>query len=84
MGETPVPTGTAPFAFVAGNPEGACIERCAGTYLHGALEHPGVVEEWLGYRPQPVPSKERSYDQLAGWFEASADVDLFERAFLNA
>ncbi|MNC97509.1 hypothetical protein D3C83_151850 [compost metagenome] len=58
-------------------------DRCIGTYLHGALECPAVVEEWLGYRPPDVPIKERSYDQLAEWFEASANIPLFEELFLR-
>jgi len=82
MGETVTAAASSPFAYVNGQPEGACANRCVGTYLHGAFEHPGVVEEWLGFRPPPVPEKQRSYDQLAEWFEASADVPLFERLFL--
>lgn len=81
MGETSLPE-AAPFAFVNGQPEGVYTNRCIGTYLHGALEHPGVVEEWLGYRPAPVPTKRRSYQDLAKWFEQSADIPLFERLFL--
>jgi adenosylcobyric acid synthase len=82
MGATSVVDGAAPFAYVNQQPEGIHANRCIGTYLHGAFEQPGVVEEWLGYRPPPVPTKQRSYDQLAEWFEASADVALFERFFL--
>jgi len=84
MGETATPVDAVPFAFVDDRPEGVQSDRCVGTYLHGALEHPGIVEEWLGYRPDAVPSKQDSYDQLAEWFEASADIPLFERLFLNA
>ncbi len=82
MGETILPSQAAPFAFVDGKPEGVSQGHCAGTYLHGALEDPGVVEEWLGYRPAPVPTKQRSYDQLAEWFESSADIPLFKKLFL--
>jgi adenosylcobyric acid synthase len=82
MGETRILEGAEPFALINGQPEGVHANRCIGTYLHGALEHPGVVEEWLGYRPPPVPTKHRSYDQLAEWFEASADIPLFEKLFL--
>lgn len=82
MGETVLPERAAPFAFVDGHPEGIHMDRCIGTYLHGALEHPGVVEEWLGYRPAAVPTKERSYEDLAEWFEQSADIPLFERLYL--
>lgn len=82
MGETAFPAGATPFASVDGQPEGVHVDRCLGTYLHGAFEHPGVVEEWLGYRPPAVPTKRRSYDQLAEWFEASADIPMFEKLFL--
>jgi adenosylcobyric acid synthase len=82
MGETTVQSDVDPFAIVGGKPEGVSADRCIGTYLHGALEHPGIVEEWLGYRPPPVPTKQRSYDQLAEWFEGSADIPLFEKLFL--
>jgi adenosylcobyric acid synthase len=82
MGETVLPERAASFAFINGKPEGLHVNRCIGTYLHGALEHPGVVEEWLGYRPAPVPTKQRSYDALAEWFQQSADIPLFEKLFL--
>ena len=82
MGET-LPTADAePFAWVDGRPEGTRSGRCAGTYLHGALEHSEVVEEWLGFRPAAAPNKEQSYDELADWFEHSADTALFENLFL--
>ncbi len=82
MGDTKLPPDAVSFAHVNGKPEGLCANGCIGTYLHGAMEHPGVVEEWLGYRPAPVPTKQRSYEQLAEWFEASADIALFEKLFL--
>ncbi len=59
MGDTPIPPEAAPFAFINGKPEGVAVERCIGTYLHGALENPAVVEEWLGYRPAAVPTKQQ-------------------------
>jgi cobyric acid synthase len=49
------------------------LGRVAGSYLHGALENPEVVEEWLGFRPEARPSKNDSYDRLADWLEQSAD-----------
>jgi cobyric acid synthase len=41
-----------------------------GTYLHGALENPAVLEELLGHSPQlrSVAAKDATYDRLAGWF----------------
>lgn len=82
MGETEIPAGAQPFAFVNGHPEGIHAHNCIGTYLHGAFENVRVVEEWLGYRPPPLPTKQRSYEQLAEWFEAAADIPLFESLFL--
>ena len=82
MGETKRPVGAEPFAFVDGIPEGIRWDRCIGTYLHGALENPDVVEEWFGFRPRQVISKDECYDRLADWFEQSANVALFERLFL--
>jgi cobyric acid synthase len=50
------------------------LDRVAGSYLHGALENPAVVEEWLGLRLEATVSKETSYDRLADWLEESADA----------
>jgi adenosylcobyric acid synthase len=82
MGETTGSVEAEPFALVDGQREGLRCGRCAGTYLHGALENPDVVEEWLGFRPPDPPSKETSYNQLADWFESSANVRLFRKLFL--
>lgn len=76
MGQTRCPAGTEPLAWVDGRADGMRAGRLAGTYLHGALECPEVVEEWLGFWPDAVPSKEESYDRLADWFEASANSEL--------
>jgi adenosylcobyric acid synthase len=80
MGRTQV-DGAEPFAFVEGCPEGARRPRVLGTYLHGALEDPGVLEELLGVRVER-PSKEAVYDRLACWFEQHADVRRFEELYL--
>jgi adenosylcobyric acid synthase len=72
-GRTERPTDAAPMAWVGGRAEGLRMGRVAGSYLHGALEHPAVVEEWLGFRPEDAVPKETSYDLLADWLEASAD-----------
>ena len=74
MGRTERPPDAQPLAWVGGRPEGMRNYRVAGSYLHGALEHPAVVEEWLGFRPEDAASKEASYDRLADWFEESADL----------
>ena len=82
MGRTTSTAPVEPLCEAAGQPEGARVENCLGTYLHGALEHPEIVREWLEVEPVGWESKEASYDRLADWFEASADVDLFDRLYL--
>lgn len=73
MGRTEQPAGAPPLAWVAGRPEGMRQGRVSGSYLHGALESPAVVEEWLGIQPEGAASKQASYDRLADWLEESAD-----------
>ena len=80
MGRTTV-DGAAPFAFVDGRPEGARVAGVLGTYLHGALEDAGLVEELLGTPVSRAP-KEEAYDKLACWFEKHADVQRFEELYL--
>jgi adenosylcobyric acid synthase len=82
MGETERPPGAAPFATIAGIEEGIRSDRCLGTYLHGALENPGVIEEVFNFRPDPGPTKEQMYDRLACWFEQHADLRAFEELYL--
>jgi adenosylcobyric acid synthase len=81
MGRTTV-DGADPFAFVDGRPEGARGPGVFGTYLHGALEDAGLLEELLGRPVSGPPSKDAVYDRLACWFEQSADVRLFEELYL--
>jgi cobyric acid synthase len=83
MGSTTRPENARPLTYVNGQAEGVQVGNCAGSYLHGALEVPEVVEEWLGFRPPADPPNEDSYDQLAKWFEQSADMLLFEDLFLK-
>jgi adenosylcobyric acid synthase len=82
MGETQVPSGSSPFAFLMNRPEGMRLNGCAGTYLHGALEHPAVVREVIGVEPLDVPSREVTYEQLADWFEQNANLERFEELYL--
>ena len=82
MGETEKLSRADSFASVDGRPEGARRDRCVGTYLHGALENEAVVEELTGFRPPPAPPKSLTYERLADWFEAAADVEFFEETFL--
>ncbi|MEP7355218.1 MAG: cobyric acid synthase [Acidobacteriota bacterium] len=83
MGQTVASSQLEPFANVEGRNEGVQLGTVSGTYLHGALEDPGVVEEWLGFRPPVTASKQQSYEQIADWFEQSADTGLFEKLFLT-
>jgi adenosylcobyric acid synthase len=82
MGVTTVKQPAPPFAFIQGQPEGAVCGRVAGTYLHGALEDPGVLSRWLD-RPvdQPLPREQR-YQRLGEWFAANANLELFEDLYL--
>jgi adenosylcobyric acid synthase len=81
MGETARPENAKPFAWVEGRPEGIRVERCAGTYLHGALANPDVLEDWLGFRPPEPPSRDDSYNRLADWFERWVDGTVFDQLF---
>ena len=82
MGETEKLSQADSFATVSGRPEGVRRNRCVGTYLHGALEDEAVVEELIGFRPPPAPPKCQTYERLADWFEAAADVNFFEETYL--
>ena len=74
LGHT-TPVGSAeilPFATLEdGLPDGAVSPGVIGTYLHGALEHPGVCAELFGIDPPVVTSKAREYERLADWFETN-------------
>jgi adenosylcobyric acid synthase len=83
MGETTCLADAPCFAYVNGEPEGMEWNRCLGTYLHGALEDPAVVEEYLGHRLAAQPSKTEVYDPLADWFGQYADPKLWSEYFLN-
>jgi adenosylcobyric acid synthase len=83
MGETTRRAQDRCFAYVDGAPEGIECNRCTGTYLHGALEEPAVVEEYFGFRPPPLTDKAEVYDALANWFGQHADLGLFENEFLR-
>jgi adenosylcobyric acid synthase len=59
-----------PFARLEGGEhDGIRTDRVIGTYLHGALEHPGVCAELLGVELPGEPSKAEHYLELARWFE---------------
>ncbi len=83
LGNTTRPAGSVPFAKLAGDvEEGVRMERCTGTYLHGALEHPQVLGELLGRSVADAPARETSFEALADWFDAHIDHELFEELYL--
>ena len=71
MGITTTKGDTKPFAVLDdGTEDGIRTGRVTGTYLHGALENRGVLEELLGHPLQTHcdSAKDAVYDRLAGWF----------------
>jgi adenosylcobyric acid synthase len=71
MGFTTTSGDMKPFAILEdGTEDGVRAGRVTGTYLHGALENRGVLEELLGHslESRPMLPKEVEYDRLAGWF----------------
>ena len=81
MGQTTVASAAEPFATVDGAPEGVRLDGCIGTYLHDALRSDAVLSS-LGIRARPAVSKERTYNDLAEWFQQNADTRLFEELYL--
>ena len=83
MGATERPHDFTPFARLSnGEPEGIRVGQCAGTYLHGALENATLLNELFGYAIPEPPSKEKTYDDLADWFIAHANMELFAELYL--
>lgn len=79
LGQTVSSAALPPFALLPdGSKEGVHLDRIVGTYLHGALEHPGVLAE-LGI-PTDGESRRSRFDQLADWFEPFSDD--FRECFL--
>jgi adenosylcobyric acid synthase len=69
LGVTTVGRPAVPFATLDnGGPDGACLERVVGTYLHGALESAGVCSELFGVSMETVASKHEQYKRLGDWF----------------
>ena len=92
MGETTPPAGESPFCTVDGVPQGYWRRGILGHYLHGALENPAVLDALLAdvadWRSKTAPAATpaaggvANYDQLADWFEASANIERFEELYL--
>jgi len=59
-----------PFARLSdGTTDGAVADGVAGTYLHGALEDPGVCAELVGVTVESAVPRAVGYQRLADWFE---------------
>ena len=72
-----------PFATLSGNvADGVRLGRCTGTYLHGALEHPGVLSELVGRSIPATHPREITFEALADWFDAHIQRKLFEELYL--
>ena len=83
LGATTRPHDAEPFAVLAdGSKDGVRAERCAGTYLHGALEDADVLSELLGRPVAPAPPRESTYEALADWFDSHVDRLRFEELYL--
>ncbi|HWQ52291.1 MAG TPA: cobyric acid synthase [Bryobacteraceae bacterium] len=69
MGKTSRPPDAVPFAVLPdGGTEGIRAGCVMGTYLHGALESPGVVRELLGIEIAAPAPRQATYERLAEWF----------------
>ena len=76
--ETALPDGVEPFAYHAdGWAEGCRMPGVMGTYLHGAFEDAGVVNELLGLKIETT-SKSVMYDRLADWLVQYSRPDVLE------
>jgi adenosylcobyric acid synthase len=83
LGVTTRPSDAEPFATLAdGIEEGVRAGRCAGTYLHGAIEDPLVLGELVGRPIPPAAPREETYEALANWFEANVDLGRFKELYL--
>jgi adenosylcobyric acid synthase len=72
-----------PFAILLdGSSDGMRLGRCAGTYLHGAIEDTRVLGELLQRSVAPINSREHTYEALADWFDANVDRRRFEELYL--
>ncbi len=82
------------FAWIDGKPEGFCGAGVVGTYLHGALEAPEVLQGLLAevarrrgkaFDPRAIrgDAKAEHYDRLADWFERHVDLPRFEELYLR-
>lgn len=83
LGVTTRPSGAAAFATLEdGSLDGVRKGRCAGTYLHGALEDAAVLGELLGYSVAAARTRDETYEAMADWFEANVNMRRFEELYL--
>lgn len=70
--------------FEDGTPEGCMVdEKCFGSYIHGILDNPAVIERILNpfidrktnEKFDPVAFREEQYNLLADWLRKYLDVD---------
>lgn len=83
LGMTSRPPDACAFATLDnGASDGVRVDRCIGTYLHGALENCDVLGELLGTKINPLPSRHSCYEAMADWFDANVNRRLFEELYL--
>lgn len=70
------------FTLEDGTPEGVRLPDVVGTYLHGALRHPELLERVLGVPSLPASPFARTAEALVGWFERYSRN--FEQLYLHA
>jgi adenosylcobyric acid synthase len=78
--------GSGPFAILEdGTGDGLRRGQAISTYLHGAFENQGVIEELLGH---PVPDvhgdKQFQYYLLTNWFVGHVEDDVFLREYFGS
>jgi adenosylcobyric acid synthase len=83
LGQTMLREAAPPFATLSnGQEDGVRLERCTGTYLHGALEDATVLSELLNRTVPASVSRHSVYEKLADWFESNIDHNLFQELYL--
>jgi adenosylcobyric acid synthase len=84
MGVTTAEEGTIPFATLDdGTVDGVRKGRIVGTYLHGALENPTLIEELIQGNAVSgkIASKESTYDRMAAWFTDHMNPKLLKSEY---
>jgi adenosylcobyric acid synthase len=70
--------GGAPFAALEDGQTDGCVQgNVAGTYLHGSLDSPETVAEYLGVTAIQ-PKREEQYDALAQWLTTYSRPEVLE------